>query len=210
MKKSCLSVIIVLLLSSFLFPQGMSSIQFSGGLVEPMSSNPGLSGVIQYNYNLTSRFNLFVSTDYSYWGQKYNNYYYDALSYNQHKIVYPESDHSLSRAMAGARYVVVEPAKFRLFVEGGIGYSYLKYKSYNINLVTNPDGTAELLYSNGAYESENLFNISTGIGFIHKMTSRWDILFEFKLNTYLNSHYYGIFSARGTFTEYFAGFNYRI
>jgi hypothetical protein len=174
-----------------------------------MYSFDGLSGTLQYNYNLNSRFNLFVNANYSAWDKRYHTFLENTHS-NLFTTVFPESDHSLSRVMAGVRFIIVEPAQFRLFVEGGVGYSYLQYKSYNINQVTNPDGTSEYLYSNGQNESENLFNLSSGIGFIHPMTSRWDILFEFKLNTYLNSHYYGIFSTHGTFTEFNGGFNYRI
>jgi len=181
-----------------------------GGVVAPMSSFSGLSSSLQYNYNLSARFNVFVSANYSAWDKKYFNIYDDSHLPTQFKTAYPESDHSLSRIMTGVRYILVEPAQFRLFVEGGIGYSYLKYKYYNINTVNNPDGTTELLYSNGTYENENLFNLSSGMGFIHKMTSRWDILFEFKLNTYINSHYYGLFSTRGTFTEFNGGFNYSL
>ncbi len=210
MKKLCLITAFVQLLAYLVFPQGKSSIQFTGGTVNPMSSSSGLSGAFQYNYNINPRFNLFVSTDYSVWDKRYYIFYPNTIIHNDPLRSYPESDHSLSRIMAGGRYIIIEPAKFQLFVEGGIGYSYLKYKSYDMQLVNTPDGGQEILYSVGTNESENLFNISTGIGFIHQMTTNWDVLLEFKMNTYLNSHYYGIFSSRGTFTGFNGGFNYRI
>ena len=210
MNKLCLIAVSVLLFSSLLLPQEKSSIQFSGGVVAPMSSFSGLTGTLQYNYNLNPRFNLFVSANYSAWDKRYFTIYEENHLPTEYKTAYPESDHSMSRIMAGIRYIVVEPAQFKLFVEGGIGYSYLKYKGYVIRQITNPDGTNELLYSNGSNESDNLFNISSGIGFIHQITSRWDILFEYKVNSYLNAHYYGLFSNRGMFSEFNGGFNYRI
>ena len=63
MKKSWLILASVLVLSSIIYSQEKSSFQFSGGRVYPLSSSPGLSGGIQYNYNINTRFNLFISAD---------------------------------------------------------------------------------------------------------------------------------------------------
>jgi hypothetical protein len=151
-----------------------------------------------------------VSADYSSWDQRYSTYRDNSNSQSELRKISTESDHSLSRIMTGVRYIVVEPAEFRLFLEGGIGYSYLRYNSYDIHLFNTPDGGTELLALSGRNADENLFNISTGIGLIHSLTNKFDILFEFKINTYLNAAYYGLYSSRGTFTGFNAGFNYKI
>jgi hypothetical protein len=200
----------VLFLSSFIFSQGKSSIQFTGGTVYPMSSSPGLSGTVQYNYNLNPRINLFISADYSAWDQMQFSYQ-DGNNFPQdYKTGYLESGHSLTRIMTGGRYIIVEPAQFKLFIEAGLGYSYLQYDSYNVDWRLLPDNKYSPVNTLSGKVTENLFNFSSGIGFIHSMTERWDILFEFKMNTYLNSHYYGLFSKHGTFTGFNGGFNYRI
>ena len=210
MKKSYLIIVSVLILSSLICSQEKSSIQFSGGTVYPISSSPGLSGTLQYNYNINTRFNFFVSTDYSAWDKRYFNYSDKSGTRWGDKWGYSESDHALSRIMMGGRYLITQPDQFKLFVEMGIGYSYLNYNIYNMQEITNPDGTVEVLFTPVGKVFENLFNISSGIGFIHPITGRWDILFEYKLNTYLNSQYHGLLSSNATLSNFQLGFNCKI
>ena len=112
MKKSWLIIASVLVLSSIIYSQEKSSFQFSGGTVYPLSSSPGLSGALQYNYNLNTRFNLFISADYSAWDIR--NFSYPDKNMGDYRMSYSESDHSLSRIMAGGRYLVTQPAQFKL------------------------------------------------------------------------------------------------
>jgi len=123
---------------------------------------------------------------------------------------YSESDHALSRIMAGGRYLITQPEQFKLFIDAGIGYSYLKYNIYDLIQINNPDGTIKLQLSPAGMVQQNLFNFSSGIGFIHPITESWDILFEFKLSTYLNSQYHGLFTSQSTLSSFQFGFNYKI
>ena len=210
MKKSYLIMVSVLILSSIIYSQGKSSFQFSGGMVYPISSSSGLSGALQYNYNINSRFNIFVSADYSVWDKRNFNYLDNSNVTGGYKSGYSETDHTLSRIMAGGRYLITKPDQFKLFVDAGIGYSYLQYNIYDMKNINNPDGTIEVLFSPAGKIHQNLFNFSSGIGFIHPITERWDILLEFKLSTYLNSQYHGLFSSQSTFSSFQFGFNYKI
>ena len=200
----------VLVLSSIIYSQGKSSFQFSGGMVYPISSNPGLSGTLQYNYNINSRFNFFVSADYSVWDKRNFNYIDKSNVHWGYETGYSESDHTLSRIMAGGRYLITPSSQFKLFVDAGIGYSYLQYNIYDMHQINNPDGTIEVLFSPAGKAYQNLFSFSSGIGFIHQIAERWDILFEYKLSTYLNSQYDGLFSSQSTFSTFQFGFNYKI
>jgi opacity protein-like surface antigen len=210
MKKSYLIIVSVLVLSSVIYSQGKSSFQFSGGIVYPLSSSPGLSGTLQYNYNINSKFNIFISADYSAWDKRYFNYLDKSDVHGGYNSGYSESDHTLSRIMAGGRYLITPLSQFKLFIDAGAGYSYMQYNIYDMREVNNPDGTIEYLYSPAVKVQQNLFNLSSGIGFIHPIIERWDILFEFKLNTYLNSQYHGLFSSESTFSSFQFGFNYKI
>ena len=208
MKKSYLILVSVLFFSSIIYSQEKSSIQFSGGTIHPISASSGLSGAIQYNYNINSRFNFFISADYSAWDKR--NFSYPDKNTGDYRMSYTESDHSLSRIMLGGRYLLTQPKQFKLFVDAGIGYSYLHYNSYDLQQINNPDGTIKLVLAQAGKINQNLFNFSSGIGFIHPITERWDILFEFKLSTYLNSQYHGLLSSQNTFSSFQFGFNYEI
>ena len=210
MKKSYLIIASVLILSSIIYSQGKSSFQFSGGMVYPISSSPGLSGTLQYNYNINTRFNFFVSADYSVWDKRNFNYSDITNVSRGYKRGYSESDHTLSRIMAGGRYLITQPDQFKLFVDAGIGYSYLQYNVYDMKQINNPDGTIEVLFSPSGKVNQDLFSFSSGVGFIHPIAERWDILFEYKLSTYLNSQYHGLFSSQSTFGSFQFGFNYKI
>jgi hypothetical protein len=198
------------MLSSIIYSQGKSSFQFSGGMVYPISSSSGLSGTLQYNYNINTRFNFFVSADYSVWDKRNFNYLDKSTISWSYKRGYSETDHALSRIMAGGRYLITQPDQFKLFVDAGIGYSYLQYNIYDMQQMNNPDGTIEVLFSPAGKVYQNLFNFSSGIGVIHPVTEKWDILLEFKLSTYLNSQYNGLFSSQSTFSSFQFGFNCKI
>jgi opacity protein-like surface antigen len=210
MKKSYLIMASVLILSSIIYSQGKSSFQFSGGIVYPISSSSGLSGTLQYNYNINTRFNFFVSADYSVWDKRNFSYVDKSTSGWSYRSGYSETDHTLSRIMAGGRYLITQPDQFKLFVDAGIGYSYLQYNIYDMHQIKNPDGTIEVLFSPAGKAYQNLFSFSSGIGFIHQIAERWDILFEYKLSTYLNSQYNGLFSSQNILSSFQLGFNCKI
>jgi hypothetical protein len=210
MKRSYLIAVLVLFLSSFSYSQGKTSIQLTGGEVHPISSSPGLSGALQYNYNINPRFNLFVSADYSYWDERNFSYIKRIDNKDVPATGYIETDHELSRIMAGGRYLITQGEQLKLFVEAGIGYSYLHYYGYDIELTNNPDGSTEISNPPAYRAHQNLFNFSTGIGFIHPITKRCDILFEFKLNTFMNNQYSGLFGYQSTFSSFHFGFNYKV
>ncbi|MHB8906249.1 MAG: hypothetical protein ACYC6D_09010 [Melioribacteraceae bacterium] len=57
---------------------------------------------------------------------------------------------------------------------------------------------------------EDLFGLGIGAGISHSLTENLNLVLLFKLNSYINSNYSGIFSSRGTYTMFLAGFNFSI
>ena len=95
-----------------------------------------------------------------------------------------------------------------------MGYSYLSYNSYEQWKSINPE-TGEII---GYYADEktkkvnreNLFGVGIGAGMCRSISRNVELLFAFKLNSFMNEHYYGLFSNRGTYTTFSAGFNFNL
>ena len=217
MIKSFLIVLIFSTTSSnIILAQNTHSIQVNGGIVMPMSSSRGLTTSIQFNYSLNPKVELYGYVGYSSWDY-YKVVFHEDLSEvqkQQYFAVHPETDHILVPVYIGSKINLHTNKLFTSFANIEIGYSHLTYYSYDVIKIINPETNAVLSYqiNPGTQEkvSENLFGLGIGAGISHPMTNYLNLILSFKLNTYINSNYFGLFSTRGTYTTFLAGFNYSI
>ena len=213
---SVLFVVITLISSNVIYSQESSSIQINGGIISPISSSNGLTALIQYNYNLTPIVSFYIYSGYSYW-DKFNVIYQVDLSPVQRQKnfkTYASDEHILVPLYLGSRINLHTNNIFTLFTNIEIGYSYLKYNSFNHWESVDPE-TGEIL---GYYPDptskkeiqENVFGIGVGVGLSHPITDSINLLFSVKLNSNINSEYSELFSSRQTYTMFLAGFNFNI
>lgn len=211
------SVIIVSITTTFsIFAQETNSIQINGGIIMPMSSSKGLTTSIQFNYTVNPILQLYAYTGYSYWDQ-YNITFHEDSSPNQQQQyfkTYNADSHILIPVYLGAKLNFNTNKLFTSFVNLEIGYSHLSYNSFDNFKSVNPE-TGEVLgyypdLSTKKDVSEDLFGLGIGAGISHPITESLSLILSFKLNSYINSSYYGLFSTRGTYTMFLAGFNFNI
>ncbi|NMB81841.1 MAG: hypothetical protein GYA14_08485 [Ignavibacteria bacterium] len=203
-----LSFLFVFILAEVLFAQNSSSIQINGGFISKRMSSLGLNSSVQYNHGISENFELYGYVGYAAW-----DYYEIAI---QHELRFyksvVEDDHNLYSAFGGARTYFGKTDWFTAFVEAEIGYLYLSYNNYKIFRGTLSSNQIAFYpdYGTKKYIKENLFGIGLGAGIIHPMSGGISLVFYYKLNTYINSKYNGLFSKRGTYSLFNVGFNYKI
>jgi len=214
-KSFFLSLISILI---FLFTnisaQDNNSVQINGGIIYPMSSSNGLTGIIQYNYSINKQIYLYIYSGYSSW-DRFNITFLEDHSEVQKQtkfISYSADQHKLIPVYIGSRINFHTNKLFTSFVNLEIGYSYLSYNSYTNRKSVDPE-TGEVLsyYVDGSTKeeiTENLIGVGIGAGISHPVTENLNLILTFKLNSYLNSEYYGFFRAKGTYTMFLAGFSY--
>ncbi len=198
--------------------QDIYSIQVNGGVVSPMSSSKGLTGSIQLNYSLNKQIIFYFYSGYTSWDRykiKFpdNRPFYSGYG-PKYFNSYSEDNHSLIPIYIGSRINFHSNQLLTSFVDFEIGYSFLSYNSYDQRMAVNP-GTGEIT---GYYpdvnskqgNKENLFGIGIGLGLSHSISNSLDLLIAFKLNSYINENYYGLFSTRGTYTAFIAGINFNL
>lgn len=194
--------------------QDSNSLQFTGGIISPMSSSRGLTGNVQFNYVLNSNVIFYISSGYSSW-----NYYFiifhEDFSPVQHQQYFRKaaaSDHYMIPLYVGSRINFHTIKLFTSFIEFEAGYSYLHFNSYDFRKVIIPETGEVLDYAqiSKTKNSENLFGIGIGAGISHPITDNFSLILEFKLNSHITSNYPGLFSTRGTYTRFTAGFNFNI
>ncbi len=216
--KKMFYILIVFISFSFthIFAQNASSIEVQGGIVAPMNSSKGLSGSLQYNYSFNNNISFYASGGYSSW-DKHNIVFHEDLSDVQKKNyfkTYSSDDHRMIPVYIGSRINFHTTKFFSTFVNFEIGYTHLSYNSYKHWKAVDPNTGAVLGYypdlTSKNEHQENLFGLGIGAGLSHPMSEKINLILAFKLNTYTNSGYYGIFSARGTYTTFQAGFNFVI
>ena len=204
------------ILSSIVSAQNNHSMQVNGGIVMPMSSSRGLTTSVQFNYSLNPKVELYGYIGYSSWDYYKVVFYEDwsKVQQQQYFTVSPETDHVLVPVYLGSKINLHTNKLFTAFANVEAGYSHLTYYSYNVIKIIDPETNAVVTYqiNPGTQEkmSENLFGLGIGAGISHPMTKKLNLVFSFKLNTYINSNYFGLFSTRGTYTTFLAGFNYSI
>ncbi|MBI5661264.1 MULTISPECIES: outer membrane beta-barrel protein [Ignavibacterium] len=206
-----------LLFTSFLnFAQQSNSIQINGGIIMPMNSSKGLTGLVQYNYHLSSDVNLFVYTGYSAWDQ-FKVTFLEDYSEVQKQIKfqsYSADDHKLIPFYIGGRVNLHTNKLFTSFISVEAGYSYLTYNSYQNQKIVNPETGEVLGYTIDTFSKkeikENLFGIGIGAGILHPISDKLNLVLSYKLNSYTASGYKGFFSTRGTYSQFLAGFGFMI
>lgn len=214
------SILAVIFISAFL-PQNLSaqesnSLQISGGIISPMSSSNGLSGALQFNYSVSPDINLYLYTGYASW----NNYYvvfhedYSPIQHKQNFKTPVESNHTMIPLYLGARWNFHTIKLFSSFIEIEAGYSNLNFVEYGIDKIVNHDNGEVLNYQQSGTiqydKNEDLFGLGIGAGISHPITKNFNLILEFKLNSHINSDYYGLFSTRGTYTRFIGGFSFSI
>jgi hypothetical protein len=211
------SLVLSLILSGYSSAQSDHSIQLNAGLIKPMSSSEGLTVLVQYNLSLNQTFDFYTYTGYSAW-DKYKITFLEEgpVTGNDQRFFdsYSSDDHILIPVYFGGRVNFYSNDLFHSFLNLEFGYSYLSYNSYNQIEKKNPEtGKTEGYYpdlTTRKANRENLFGLGIGAGLSHPVSKNVSLVFSFKLNTYLNSEYNGLFSTRGTYTMFLGGFSYRI
>ncbi|GBD90035.1 hypothetical protein BMS3Abin04_00751 [bacterium BMS3Abin04] len=215
-KSILVSIVFSLFLSSISFAQNVHSIQFNGGIVFPRSSSKGLSAIIQYNYSLNQKVSFYIYTGYSSW-DKFNVVYIEELSIvqkQQYFHSYSSDSHILIPLYFGTKINFHTNKVFTSFLDFEIGYSHFSFNSYdNIREVNPTTGEVLSYYVDGSSKKEvnkNLFGLGVGIGFSHPLTKSLNITLSYKINSNFNAGEYGLFSAEGTYSTLFLGFNFSI
>jgi len=218
MNKSSVSFLVLTLVFFFniISAQEPNSIGINGGLIFPRSSSKGLTGLVQFNFPINEQFHLYAYSGYSAW-DKYYVYFREDYSEVQKELVfktYSSDDHTLIPFYLGGLLNLHTNDFFTFYVNIELGYSYLSYNRYDHWKSINPE-TGEVL---GYYVdvttkeeiTENLFGIGIGAGISHPMGENLRLIFSFKLNSYLNSHYYDFLSTQGTYSMLLAGISFNI
>lgn len=200
------------------YTKNSHSLQFNGGIITPMSSSTGLTGSVQLNYALNERIKLYVYTGYSEW-DKYNiviQLVKEFYSNNEKMFFnsYSADDHILIPVYIGSSVNLHTNKLFTSFLTAEIGYSYLSFNSYDQMRSVNAETGEVLSYrpdvTTKKENKENLFGIGIGAGLFHPISDNTELIFSFKLNSYVNNNLPGLFSRRGTYTAFSAGFNFNI
>lgn len=203
-----LSLIIVFLFSQVLFSQNSSSLQINGGFISKRMSSLGLTSSVQYNHNIDNGLELYGYLGYAAW-----DLYNITIEYNRIYYKYPAEDsHDLVSVFTGVRKYFKQTSWFEPFLEIEVGYLYLTYNSYKYFRASNTGNQVGFYPDYGSLKTnfEHLFGVGLGAGIIHPMSGGLSIVFTYKLNTYINNNYNGLFSRRGTYSLVNVGFNYKI
>lgn len=203
-------------LTKITFAQEANSIQINGGIISPMYSSKGYSGLIQFNYPLTKGFSLYLYSGYMWWDQHKVVYLEDNSIVQKQTIFnsFNANDHVLIPVYIGSRINLHTNKLFTSYLTAELGYSFISYNSYQNLRLVNP-ATGEVLdyyvdQSSRKKNREDLFGLGIGAGISHSLTENLNLVALFKLNSYINSNYSGIFSSRGTYTMFLVGFNFII
>lgn len=208
----------LLILTEFSYPQDIHSLQINAGLIKPMSSSNGLSGMLQYNYSVSKILDLYAYTGYSSWDRYKLKIMIDRTEYSHPEsnftTAYPYDEHILIPVYIGGQVNFHTNELFNSFVNIELGYNYLSYNSYDLIPIKNPEtGDIEKYQADITSKQtvkENLIGVGIGAGISHPISTQLSLVFTFKLNSYMNSNYYGFLSTRGTYTMFLGGFSYKI
>lgn len=209
-------IIISVIFSKFIFAQDSNSIQVNGGIIMPMSSSKGLTASIQFNYTFNPIIQLYGYIGYASWDQYNITFHedYSPIQKQQYFKIYSADNHILLPIYLGGKLNFNTNKLFTSFINLGLGYSHLSYNSFD-NFKSFNQEIGEVLgyypdFSTKKEVSENLFGLGIGAGISHPITESLSLILSFKLSSYINSNYYGLFSTRGTHTMFLAGFDFNI
>lgn len=207
--------LISLVLFSTVHGQGRHSIQLNGGIIAPMSSSRGLITTLQYNYHLNERFQIYIYTGYAAWDQFRITYHAD-LGPGQGQQLFTSSsaeDHNLIPLYIGSRVNFHTNSWLTSFVNFEAGYSHLNYIKYRNQINTEPE-TGKIVgffhFGPGVKMSEDLFGLAIGAGISHPLNKNLNLIFSYKLNSFLNIKDNPFLSTRSTYSSFSAAFSLNI
>ena len=209
MKASSLVFLIAVLAVYNLYAQDKFSVQLSGGIITPINSSKGLTGLLQVNYSISENSTLYAYFSTSSW--YHNNILINKD--NMHPIeAYDEDRHILNSFNAGDRIIFNRNKFFDAFADVELGYIHLNYRKLSLSRYVNSDGTIEYLndYASSAIAHESVLGTGIGVGLQHHMIDRFDLLLNLKLNTFMNDVINGNFTFDRTYLTYMFGFVYKI
>ena len=206
-------ILINIVSSNIIYSQNSGSLELSGGIVLKSSSSDGFNAILQYNYQFSNKIQFYIYSGYFYWDKTYATFI-EELNPPQketHFRTYTEDNHILIPIYIGSRMDLHTNKLFTLFASFEIGYSNLSYNSYNVEKVIDPDNGVVLSYEtdlNSKSEiSENLIGLGLGAGIKREVAEAINIVLFYKLNTQLNSKYYGALSNKATYSVINIGIN---
>lgn len=218
MKKISFVIVISLLFISNSNSQNRISVEFAGGIIAPLRSSNGLSTAVQFNYRINSSFSFYIYSGIAGWDKYKIKFYDDRIFYSGYGPKYFDSyssnNHILIPVYLGSKINFHTNKFFTSYLNVEVGYAYLSYNSYEQMKVINSE-TGEIVdyrpdESTKKINKENLFGIGIGAGISHPVSKSVDLLLAFKLNSFVNEHYYGLFSTQGTYTTFTAGCNFNL
>lgn len=202
--------------------QNSLSLELNSGIITPFSSNPGFTGSLKLNYHFTSVISLYVSTGYSgwdrnkvtFWGWGKTNPTPGGIGYRSFNS-YSEDGHMLIPVYIGSTFNIFKTVKnLTAFLNAELGYSYLSYNSYSqLKVVDQETGLTETFYPDKSSKKavrENLFGAGLGAGISMPIYGKVNLLLEYKLNSFVNKHYNGMFKIQNTYSSFTAGLNYSL
>lgn len=216
MKSSSFAVVFFLLTAINLYPQNKMTLQFTGGIISPIDSYGGLTGLIQLNYPVTKNINFYFYSGYSAWDRNKITFVEEwSLKQRQTQFnSYSTDNHVLIPLFIGSSINFHTNKIFTAFVNFEIGYSYLSYYWYkNVKSIDLATGVVISYYADKSTKErldEKLFGVGIGAGIFHPLTENVNLILSFKLNSYLNSQYSKFLFAGDTWSSYMAGFNVAI
>lgn len=210
-------VLLVILNVPFKTPAQNTSLEIHGGIISPRHSSVGFSTALQFNYRVNTAISCYLYSGISLWDKHEILIRKEGIIYNNEPNIfesYSADDHFLIPVYMGAKIFFRPNKLFVPFLNFELGYSYLSYNSYEqIPRVSSetgrvvgyePDKTAKKV------NHENLFGVGFGAGISHSISNSINLLLAFKLNSFVNENYPGLFSSRGTYTTFSAGLNYNL
>lgn len=193
-----ISLILIFVLSSYIFPQESNSIQFYGGMVSPVNSQTGVSGIFQYNHQFGDKLSYYTYTGIFWWDR--NNVHYLSSSANDAywKKTYSEEDHFIIPVYAGIKYFFHNSSSFNPYFMAELGTGYFTYNSFNLllNASADPEGTIIASQSNKTRKNDFFFGAGFGIGILHNLDSSFQFSMEIKITT-IKSSQHNLFSSGG-------------
>lgn len=216
MSKLFFSLLALVSISGILMAQNSGAIQLNAGAILPINSSKGFSTALQYNYSLSQSVQLYAYSGISYWDENQVVYVFEHsnLPAPDSKVSYDADEHILIPLYFGSRFNLHSDRLFTTFLNLELGYSHLSYNTYeNYEVVNERTGeAADYLVDMKTKRKiqENLFGIGTGLGISHEITVGMELMLSFKLNSFINSNYNGLFTSRGTYNTVSLGLNYGI
>ncbi|MCF8242889.1 MAG: hypothetical protein K9J16_16030 [Melioribacteraceae bacterium] len=216
--KSFLHIAILMMSSLTLSAQDSHSIQINSGYVSPLNSQDGISISVQYNYKLNKNLFLYANAGYKLWDKNKLVYLLNRRiggGYGQaYFFTYNKDEHKLIPLMLGGRMNFYTNKLFVSFLKFEIGYSSLSYNVYE-QRTTYDEETGDInayypiLYTRKSIR-ENLFALGVGGGFFIPVNKTIGLVISYKLSSYLNEKYHGLFSTNGTYHSLTAGIDINI